>query len=586
MLSLLSAFVLAEYVPPSPHRNARCFNPANNVSVFANEYPSSNAVMFPFTEKFRTPSFAKPSLKSCRPDGHCVIGYQMDVYEKQLRIFDATIPKCKDYDATWFLTYNGTVPGPTLFATVGHESLVRFNNKMNCTYFKGTYTPCNEEGRFGGRPFSVHHHGSASLAPYDGWAEDETCPGESKDYIIPNNRPTTAWYHDHALHITRDNAYYGLAAHYWMSAKKSVGGCGAPWNLDNIPELPFTMVDKVLDNKCQLMNDGGYRYEPVQFPSTGLLIAVAERWDVVCDFSEYAGQTLYVYNGKDEQQMAGVPYFCHSHLLAKIQVDPVVPANAPKLDPTITSIVHTATHEKPLESIADAEIQTALQMARSGKAHRHFHFGRTNGQWTINGETWDTMRIAAADVGQNTWELWRLRTGGGWFHPIHVHLVDFFVIHRDGAHGLREFEYLSPKDVLYLGPSNVVYVMARFGAHKGDYMFHCHNLVHEDDDMMRAFRIVDSHKGLHASDASAEEFIVNPLNGLIYANYAYSDPLLGNVSAIDSTKAPAWNQAYIDRIRDVNAYRIFYPTPEDVALMNGTTNPWRAHVCPYVDNKW
>ena len=57
----------------------------------------------------------------------------------------------------------------------------------------------------------MHLHGSASLAPYDGWAEDETCLGETKDYVFPNNRPVTGCYHDHALHITARNAYYGLA---------------------------------------------------------------------------------------------------------------------------------------------------------------------------------------------------------------------------------------------------------------------------------------------------------------------------------------------------------------------------------------
>jgi hypothetical protein len=60
-----------------------------------------------------------------------------------------------------------------------------------------------------GRPFSVHLHGSASLAPYDGWAEDSTCFGESKDYVYPNNRPSTEWYHDHQLDITGENAHAG-----------------------------------------------------------------------------------------------------------------------------------------------------------------------------------------------------------------------------------------------------------------------------------------------------------------------------------------------------------------------------------------
>jgi hypothetical protein len=31
--------------------------------------------------------------------------------------------------------------------------------------------------------------------------------------------------------------------------------------------------------------------------------------------------------------------------------------------------------------------------------------------------------FAASDVGQNTWELWKITTGGGWFHPVHMHMV-------------------------------------------------------------------------------------------------------------------------------------------------------------------
>jgi hypothetical protein len=88
--------------------------------------------------------------------------------------------------------------------------MVRMNNKIAGNYFPLGQSPCDAPGR-SGRPFSTHLHGSASLATFDGWAEDETCGGETKDYIYPNNRPTTGWYHDHALHITADNAYYGLA---------------------------------------------------------------------------------------------------------------------------------------------------------------------------------------------------------------------------------------------------------------------------------------------------------------------------------------------------------------------------------------
>jgi hypothetical protein len=72
---------------------------------------------------------------------------------------------------------------------------------------------------------------------------------------------------------------------------------------------------------------------------------------------------------------------------------------------------------------------------------------------------------AAADVGQNTWELWKFRTGGGWFHPIHMHLVDFFVLKRGsnfGSDGLFSFERDSPKDIVFLGPNQEIWVISRW----------------------------------------------------------------------------------------------------------------------------
>ena len=39
-------------------------------------------------------------------------------------------------------------------------------------------------------------------------------------------------YHDHALHITLDNAYHGLAGMFVMSDKIKNGGCGEPYNLE------------------------------------------------------------------------------------------------------------------------------------------------------------------------------------------------------------------------------------------------------------------------------------------------------------------------------------------------------------------
>jgi hypothetical protein len=65
----------------------------------------------------------------------------------------------------------------------------------------------------------------------------------------------------------------------------------------------------------------GYR-EPVVFPSAGLIIGVAERYEIVCDFGKFPGQTLYLFNDRDPKRFKNVPYFCFSRLLAKIIVGP------------------------------------------------------------------------------------------------------------------------------------------------------------------------------------------------------------------------------------------------------------------------
>ena len=641
------------FAPKSPLVSSSLCN-TNGIPPVVNGWPGTPYTIIPFTETFVNPPFAQVKDTVCRTDGHCIKSFEMNVVPSQKRPFDKTIPTCKSFSATWFLTYNGSIPGPTIKMPVGHESIVRFKNSIDTVngFFKGSFDPCLPNNARSGRPFSVHYHGSASLSPFDGWAEDETCYNEVKDYVYPNNRPNTGWYHDHALHITADNAYLGLAGLYIISAKTKDDGCGEPWNLEDIPEYHMILSDKVLDNKCQLfadplgvherslygdvnlvsgipfpvMNiqprwnrfrllnaavsrpwlvkikdsnlndisqrlckiiatDGGYRDEPVDYPVEGLLIGVAERYEFVCDFSRLNSQTLYFWNDQDTRVMNDVPYFCNSHLIAKVNIG----ATTTGLVPTFIPSQNSPDPVKPIDkTLSASDIQKAIAMANAGQAHREFAFGRRNGHWTINGETWDTNKIAASDVGQNTWELWRMTSGGGWFHPVHIHLIDFFLIKRDNpnsplaiaSNGLRTNEFLSPKDVFYLAPGDTDYVIARFGAHKGDYMFHCHNLIHEDNDMLRAFRVMNSNSGLNAQ--SAQPFVVNKLNGIIYNNWKYSNPLLGETNAKPIKNAKPFDKKLAQSTLTLNLYRIFYPLPSDIQLMGGVFNPWQSKWCPAV----
>ena len=208
IIFLLPFFVSAQ-IPLSPFGNSGVICPqTDGVPYSVDGFPGTPFKVMPFTDAFANPPEAIPSLRVCRPDGHCMISYDLSVYQTQKRPFDNAIPACKAFPWTWFKAYNGSIPGPTIRAPVGHESFVRFKNLINTRtgYFKETFDPCIAANNRSGRPISIHFHGSASLAPFDGWAKDVTCHGEIKDYVYPNNRAGTGWYHDHALHITAGNA--------------------------------------------------------------------------------------------------------------------------------------------------------------------------------------------------------------------------------------------------------------------------------------------------------------------------------------------------------------------------------------------
>lgn len=91
-----------------------------------------------------------------------VNGTVIDFFELDIRQFTAqTYPIDSGVGPTTYVGYEGIAPGPTLSMTRGREAVVRFTNSYD-------------------RPSSIHLHGSYSRAPWDGWAEDVTNPGEFK----------------------------------------------------------------------------------------------------------------------------------------------------------------------------------------------------------------------------------------------------------------------------------------------------------------------------------------------------------------------------------------------------------------------
>jgi len=394
----------------------------------------------------------------------------------------------------------------------GREAVVRFINHAD-------------------RANSVHLHGSYSRAPFDGWAEDTTEPGQYKDYYYPNAQAArTLWYHDHAAMHTAENAYYGQAGFYILeddqknslhlpsddydiplalSAKRynadgtlwdpelngetvSVFGDviqvnGQPWPYLKVEprKYLFRFLDTSVSRSFQLYaeadkavgtripfavigSDAGLLASPVD--TTQLDISMAERWEVVFDFAKYAGQNITLKN------------------TGKVAADDDYIATDRVMKFVVGDTVKDDKNNGPLP----ANLRNVpLPPARS-TIDRSYKFERSNGEWQVNGVTWADVEdrvIAKPERGSvERWEL--INSAGGWSHPIHIHLIDFQVVSRTGGtRGVLPYEQTALKDVVWLNKNEKVEVLARYGPWDGLYMFHCHNLIHEDHDMMAALNV-------------------------------------------------------------------------------------------------
>ena len=132
---------------------------------------------------------------------------------------------------------------------------------------------------------------------------------------------------------------------------------------------------------------------------------------------------------------------------------------------------------------------------------RTFRFERENGQWAINGEFVDCTQFRFA-IERNTAERWILENGGGgWSHPIHIHLEELRMITRNAGSGgstggggqivCGDLEF-GRKDVVRLDPNDEVEIVMRFRDFLGGWPMHCHNTVHEDHAMMLLWQVANT----------------------------------------------------------------------------------------------
>ncbi len=237
-------------------------------------------------------------------------------------------------------------------------------------------------------------------------------------------------------------------------------------NAANNSTLPF----------WQISTDGNLMERPVQVNSSR--VSVAERVDVIVDFTAHAGKTFYIENRLEQQDGRGpsgvVLPAGQGNKLLKIVVDgPVVPDNS--LHPSLMQFYGFPNTADP------------------ARITRTFRFERGNGQWQVNGKLvgdCDDIRFA---IKRNTVEKWVFQNNsGGWQHPIHMHFEEFQTLSINGRaprnSGLIE---RGRKDVFRLEHNMQTTVYFRFRDFVGKLPIHCHNVVHEDHAMMVLLEIND-----------------------------------------------------------------------------------------------
>jgi FtsP/CotA-like multicopper oxidase with cupredoxin domain len=443
------------------------------------------------------------------------------------------------------LGYGGVVPAKRIDVQQGTRVRMTMHNRLPATH--PTFgTPIS---------LSTHLHGSASLPQYDGYASDLTEREQKKVYQYPNFQPArTLWYHDHGVHYTAQNAYSGLASQYHLHDPderrllpqgefdvaltlsdmmfaangsqryddRSHSGLwgdvilvnGVPWPKMNVKRrvYRFRLLNASLSRSYRPTLSTG---EPVYMVATdgGLMPKVqpvtqwrhgsAERYEFLVDFSKYkVGQRVELKNLSN-------PNNRDFDFTGSIMAFDVVGDGFDASDPRATKI---PTELRRANGDLMAKETMELKQTSSMKVvNVRVQRSDTTNEWNLNGESWHDVVdsgykkvLASPELGET--QVWEIQNNsGGWFHPVHIHLIDFKILSRNGKPAFAWEQ--GPKDVVYVGEGEKVKLIMKFGPHRGKYMVHCHNLPHEDHDMMHQFSVglkdgdTDPNDPIHADPA-------------------------------------------------------------------------------------
>lgn len=465
---------------------------------------------------------------------------QVSYYRIAMRQFQTKVHR--DMPATTFWGYNASCPGPTIEARRAEPILVEWVNELPRQHF----LPIDHSlhGAEADKPevrTVVHLHGGRTGPESDGYPEDWFVSGQSATCYYPNPQEAASlFYHDHAMGITRLNAVAGLMGLYLIRDEFEDGL--------NLPkgdyEIPLVLFDRsfrpdgqlyypvsgkpespwvseyygsaILANgkifpyhqveprkyRLRLLNSSNgsfYRLsfspeatvssEALAFHQIGseqgflaapaetslLIIGPGERADLIVDFSTHAGKEVFL----------------------RTDVTVVMQFRVAAGEANDRSSLPTTL--RPITRIPESAAVLTRQLTLADYQNR---LGRSS-VMLLNGAHWD-MPVTEKPM-LNSTEIWSFLNLTDDSHPIHLHMVRFQLLDRKPFdlsvyHLTGKVIFTGPavsltanemgwKDTVRVDPMTVTRIIVKFEGFTGRYVWHCHMLEHEDNEMMRPYII-------------------------------------------------------------------------------------------------
>jgi spore coat protein A len=490
-----------------------------------------------FVDRLPIPAVAKPLGLRVSPvdPGRRIPYLRIPMRQFRMRVH-------RDVPPTTLWGYGASCPGPTIETRRGEPLLVEWANELPLKHILPV--DCTLHGAEADRPevrTVVHLHGGRTAPESDGYPEDWFVPGQSAICHYPNEQDAASlFYHDHAMGITRLNAVAGLAGLYLVrdefedELNLPRGACeiplvlcdrsfypngrlyypvsgkpGAPWVseyygsaiLANGKIFPYLDVEP-RKYRFRLLNSSNGSFYRLSFsadPSVvspglefhqigseqGFLSAAAhlselilgpgERADIIVDFGGLAGRQLYLRT--------------HVAMVMQYRIASNKAADSSALPQTLRAVARipesaaALTRELTIADYQDRRGQSSVML--------------------LNGAHWNTPVTEKPRL--NSTEIWSFINITDDSHPIHLHMVRFQLLDRRpfdlSVYQLtRKIIFTGPpvdlianelgwKDTVRVDPMTITRIIVKFEGFAGRYVWHCHMLEHEDNEMMRPYVI-------------------------------------------------------------------------------------------------